>query len=217
MSDKPRPDLAASPSLQDLDLAGHGIVLVDGNGRITALNAAAVRLLRCSESAALGGDFWDTVADEISELHRQATDQTVLAKGHYAFQAHDAFADNWIEYAFTRCGDGYVVNLTDVSEAQKLQRLLAQSERRNLLLFESNPNAMWIFDVMSLRLIAVNAASMGFYGLRRSEFLKLKMGDLFPDGEGAALLSALGPLKTAGDVQLTQQICKQKKGDGELE
>lgn len=214
--DRKKSATAVDPFLRALDLASQGIVLADLDGQVTALNAEAARLLRYTASIAIGSNFWDVVPDEISELHRKATYRTVLATGHYAFQAHDAFEDLWIEYAFTRRSDGYVVNLTDVSAAQKLQRLLEQSERRNRLIFEANPNAMWIFDASSLRIIAVNAAAMGFYGIRRSAFMKLKMGALFPDGEGAALLSALEPLKTAGDVQLTPQICKQKKGDGEL-
>ncbi len=55
-----------------------------------------------------------------------------------------------------------------------------------------------------------------FYGIPRKMFLKLKMGALFPDGEGAALLSSMDLRKGAADGELSVQVCKQKKMDGQL-
>ena len=89
--------------------------------------------------------------------------------------------------------------------------LLAESERANRLLFEANPNAMWIFDMASLRVLAVNQAAVDFYGILKPRFLSLKMGALFPDGSGAALLSSVSATRA---LKFALQICRQVKGDG---
>ncbi len=81
------------------------------------------------------------------------------------------------------------------------------------MLFKASPNAMWIFDTASQRVIAVNQAAANFYGIRKSTFLALQMGALFPDGSGAALFSAV---RCAGAANVALQICRQVKGDGEV-
>ena len=214
--DESHPDASAGLPPQILDLARQGIVLLDRKGNINTINAEARRLLHCAAAGATGRNFWEAVPDEIAEFHRKATRKMLASAGHYAFQAHHEFEDHWIEYSFARIASGYVVNLTDISASQRLQRQLERSERQNRLLFGANPNAMWIFDALSLRILAANDAATAFYGIGRKSFLRLSMGALFPDGEGASILSSLGTLKAAGDVQLSAQICKQRKGDGEL-
>ncbi|MCJ7798424.1 MAG: ATP-binding protein, partial [Polaromonas sp.] len=104
----------------------------------------------------------------------------------------------------------------DVSSTQQLKHLLHDSERYNQLLFEANPNAMWMFDGNSLRILAANQAAVSFYGIARKEFVTLRMGALFPDGEGAALLDSLGPREAGREVRFELRLCKQKKMDGQL-
>ena len=208
---------AVALQLQDgLDLATQGVVLVDQKGRISAMNLESLRLLHCTNSAVHGQNFWDAVPDEVAEQHQAQTRQMVAESGHHSFRAYFGFEDQWLEYSFTRHADAFVVNLTDVTAIQKLQLALARSERYNQLLFVSNPNAMWIFDALSQRVVAANDAATAFYGIARKSFLRLKMGALFPDGEGASLLSSLGASSEPAVAQLTPQICKQRKGDGQL-
>jgi PAS domain S-box-containing protein len=45
-------------------------------------------------------------------------------------------------------------------------------------LFEDNPQPMWIFEVDTLRILAVNDAAVATYGYSRSEFLELTILDL---------------------------------------
>ena len=52
------------------------------------------------------------------------------------------------------------------------------------LLFERNPLSMWVHDVKTLRILAVNKAALKKYGLSHPEFLDLKATDLHYD-EGA--------------------------------
>ncbi|MGZ4327772.1 MAG: sensor domain-containing protein [Solirubrobacteraceae bacterium] len=55
------------------------------------------------------------------------------------------------------------------------------------LAFERNPQPMWVYDLDSLRLIAVNDAAIAHYGYSRAKFLSMTIRDLRPGDELPAL------------------------------
>ena len=58
-----------------------------------------------------------------------------------------------------------------------------ESELRYRLLFEHNPHPMFVFDLDSLRFLAVNEATVRHYGYSREEFLAMQITDiLLPEG-----------------------------------
>jgi PAS domain S-box-containing protein len=65
---------------------------------------------------------------------------------------------------------------------------LVESERRYRDLFEVNPQAMWVFDLETLRFLAVNNAAVRSYGYSRDEFLAMTVEDIRPPEEVPALL-----------------------------
>ena len=58
-----------------------------------------------------------------------------------------------------------------------------ETERRRRLLFDANPQAMWIFDVETLEFLAVNDAAVRHYGYSRDEFLGMTIMDIRPAEE----------------------------------
>jgi len=62
-------------------------------------------------------------------------------------------------------------------------RELRESEERYRNLFENNPEPMWIYDAVSLRMLAVNESALQVHQLTRSEFLSLSLPQMFPPGE----------------------------------
>ena len=60
---------------------------------------------------------------------------------------------------------------------------LRSSAEQYRLLFEGNPNPMWISDAESQQLIAVNDAAISQYGFARGELLNMKVPDLRPESE----------------------------------
>ena len=59
-----------------------------------------------------------------------------------------------------------------------------ESDALYRLLFERNPLPMWVHDVKTLRILAVNKAAQKKYGFSHPEFLDLKATDLHYE-EGA--------------------------------
>ena len=208
--------LAADLSAEVLDFLNDGVVVLDAGGHITYMNARAEAVLHAVLAALKGQSFWEVVPEEVAELHQQATRKALNSSDQHAFVFNDKFEDGWLEYCIRRHQKGYVVSIRDVGPTHALERLLEGNERYNQLVFEANPNVMWLFDSNTLRILAVNEAAVYFYGIPRKQFLKLNAGALFPDGEGAILLSSLKNRDAARYSHIDPQLCKQQKMDGTL-
>ncbi|MEO7100950.1 MAG: PAS domain S-box protein [Luteolibacter sp.] len=59
------------------------------------------------------------------------------------------------------------------------------------MLFENNPQPMWVFDRQSLRFLAVNQAAIDHYGYSRDEFLSMTIADIRRSEEVSALLETV--------------------------
>jgi len=70
-------------------------------------------------------------------------------------------------------------------DAGRLHREALDADRRYRLLFEANPQPMWVFDVDSLVFLAVNDAAVRHYGFTREEFLGMTVMDLRPEDVAA--------------------------------
>jgi two-component system cell cycle sensor histidine kinase/response regulator CckA len=80
---------------------------------------------------------------------------------------------------------GVATEITDLKEADQALR---DSEQRYRLLFESNPQPMWVYDLKTLAFLAVNEAAVFHYGYSREEFLSMTIKDIRPSEDIPALL-----------------------------
>lgn len=71
----------------------------------------------------------------------------------------------------------------DVTVARRIEEALRKSEAQYRLLFESNPQPMWVYDLATLRFLAVNDAAVNHYGYSRAEFLDMSIMDIRPGDE----------------------------------
>ena len=63
-------------------------------------------------------------------------------------------------------------------ERKRTEEQLHESERKYRLLFETNPEPMFVYDFETLRIMAVNEAAITRYGYSESEFLALTIRDI---------------------------------------
>jgi len=68
-------------------------------------------------------------------------------------------------------------------ERKRAEEGLLENERRYRLLFQANPEAMWVYDCETLRFLAVNAAAVQRYGFSEQEFLTMTVRDIRPASE----------------------------------
>jgi len=57
-----------------------------------------------------------------------------------------------------------------------------------LILFQQHPQPMWVFDVKTLKFLAVNDAAVAHYGYSREEFLNMRTTEIRPQDEVLRLL-----------------------------
>ena len=80
--------------------------------------------------------------------------------------------DRWVRVEERRTADGGSIGVrVDITD-------LKRREASFRLLFEENPLPMWVVDVNTLELLAVNAATCRHYGYSREQMLTMSVEDL---------------------------------------
>jgi PAS domain S-box-containing protein len=87
----------------------------------------------------------------------------------------------------------------------RLYRGARDADERYGMLFGSNPQPMWVFDVETLAFLAVNEAAVRHYGYTQDEFLSMTIMDILPPDDAPGLHHGLeGTGTNRGDVALAQ-------------
>jgi two-component system cell cycle sensor histidine kinase/response regulator CckA len=87
------------------------------------------------------------------------------------------------------------------------------SEAKYRQLFEGNPEAMFVYDAVSLSFLAVNEAAVRNYGYNRPEFLGMTLLDIRPQEEAGKLVATLAQYR-GGTARATG--LRHRKRDGTL-
>ena len=101
----------------------------------------------------------------------------------------------------------------DVTEVQDTTAALRASEERYRMLFEATPQPMYVFDLETLRFLAVNGAAVEHYGYSREEFMSMELVDLFPEADRDAVRrSAALAASTPGTRRYAEWHQRRKDG-----
>ncbi len=108
---------------------------------------------------------------------------------------------------------GAIAVVTDLTERNQVEEALRQSEHKYRLLFDSNPEAMWLFDPETLRFLAVNDEAIAKYGYSREEFLAMTIREIRREQDIPQLERYLA---TALDQPTSHGEFRHQKKDGTL-
>jgi two-component system cell cycle sensor histidine kinase/response regulator CckA len=81
-----------------------------------------------------------------------------------------------------------IAQVARLVERAHSEEAIRESEKRYRMLFENNPQPMWVFDEETLHFMAVNEAAIQHYGYSREEFLAMTIKDIRPSEDVQALL-----------------------------
>ncbi len=175
-----------------------GFFTLSHDWHITYLNREAERMFKVSRHRLLEEPFWDSFPDlrntlAEKEFLRAARDQLPAQ-----FEMFHAPLGAWFDVRAFPSIQGLAVYFRDVSAQRLAQTALQASEQRYRLLFAGNPMPMWVFELQSLRFLAVNAAAVEHYGYSEAEFLALDLRALRPPEDVPKLEENLRAFKGVG-------------------
>lgn len=78
----------------------------------------------------------------------------------------------------------------DITEHNKIQHDLKESEKKYRYLFENNPMPMWVIDLHSFKFLDVNPIALQKYGYSREEFLSMTALDIRPEEDKERYIKA---------------------------
>ncbi|NMF57554.1 sensor domain-containing protein [Pseudanabaena yagii] len=116
-------------------------------------------------------------------------------------QSTDLSVDNTKEPNFVNRFE----DITDWEQTAKNQR---DADNRTRYLFENNPNPMWIYDIETLRFLAVNQAAINHYGYSEAEFLSMTLQDIRPPEDIPRLLEAISKVSVGFTESEVWRHCK---------
>jgi PAS domain S-box-containing protein len=180
------------------------------DGTITSWNPAAQRIYGYSASEAIGESIEmlvpEALRSDVSGILAQVRAGNRVEQYETGRARKDGkVIDVWLTISGVKDASGEIVGASttarDINERLRGVEALHQSEDSYRALFEHHPSPMWLYDIDTLRFVAVNDAAIALYGYSRVEFLLMTINDLRArDGDQAhrAALEAPRGNSTAG-------------------
>ena len=100
----------------------------------------------------------------------------------------------------------------DVTARKRIEEAMRASEEQYRLLFESNPQAMWVYDLDTLRFLAINNAAVEQYGYSREEFLSMTLAEIRPPEDVPKLQDVLAR-RSPGFARAREWRHRKKNGE----
>jgi PAS domain S-box-containing protein len=175
------------------------VVEWDNAFRVRRWSPAAQRLFGWSADEVLGKRFSDwqfVVPDDLEAINRLGERQNQGQESHnisrnrnYTKLGTILFCEWYNSALYDEAGKliSVLSLVLDVTVARRIEEALRKSEMQYRLLFESNPQPMWVYDLSTFRFLAVNDAAIRHYGYSRAEFLDMTIVDIRPEDDADLL------------------------------
>jgi two-component system cell cycle sensor histidine kinase/response regulator CckA len=185
------------------------------------------RLSGYAASEVSGPDWWSERIHPDDRERVLAENATLLTRGYVAREyrfRHKRGDYRWVhnENVLIRNAAGEPVEVvgswSDVTALKQTELKLEASEEQYRLLFDRNPQPMWVYDDETRHFLAVNDAAVAHYGYSRDEFLAMTLRDIRPPEEVPILdeFAAARRQSRPGAAFRSDRVWKHRKKDGTL-
>src|SRR5579884_524216 len=166
--------------------------------------------------------FLNAIHDKDRESVAAAINQSIMAGADYSVEFRTQWQDgsvHWIAMkgkvyrGASRLPVRLVAVAMDITERRRGEEAVRESEARYRLLFESNPNPMWVYDLESFAFLAVNQAAVAHYGYSEKEFRGMTIEDIRPAEDVPALMQKVKDIKPGFE---SAGVWRHRKKDGTI-
>jgi len=179
------------------------VISIDHDGAVVEFNPSAERMFGISRDAAIGVEMCELIVPErFREAHRVgiarylATGSGPILGKRIELSALRSDGSEFpceltvvpVETTGPPMFTGYVRDITERIEGEEALRRTEESYR---MMFEAHPTPMWVYDLDTLEILAVNDAAIRQYGYSRAEFLEMTIAGLRPETEIPGLVAAV--------------------------
>jgi PAS domain S-box-containing protein len=186
---------------------------IDREWRFTYVNQQAERLLQRKRSELLGQCIWDKFPEAVTSLFYEEYHRAVTEEVSVEFETFYPPLKTWFSVHAYPGEQGLSVYFEDINERKQVEEALRTSEERYRLLFENNPQPMWVNDLETLAIVAVNEAAINHYGYSREEFLAMTIADIRPAADIPVLLENMANVTPGLNKK---GVWRHRKKDGSL-
>ena len=175
-------------SYRDLvEQASDMIFTQDLTGKVTSINLAGQKFLGRKSEDIIGNSFFSLfgVIPESNGFGGSIGRPQEAGEFRHQFVARSSTGeDRWLDLIISPIKDklnetvGFRGLARDVTERNRFEEALRDSEERYRLLFESTPQPIWVYNEDTLSFLAVNEAATRTYGYSRDEFLSMTIDDI---------------------------------------
>ena len=208
---------------QYFNLAGVAFVVLDANETVVMANAAAGKLLECSEQDIAGKNWFDNfIPGHERERTRAVYRDLMLSDSSLVQDFENAVLTKtnrerivaW-RNSVLKDDHGAVVGVLasgeDVTDLRRAMRSVDEAAQKYKTLFEASQEALLIFDE-DFKVVEANPAAAALYGYERAELIGMRPADF--SGEKENTDAALERLRKDKSVMVPRR--KQKRKDGSL-
>jgi PAS domain S-box-containing protein len=159
-------------------------------------------------------ELFPQIPERWKEIHRRCLAGAVECCEEDSFPRTDGKID-WIQWVihpwYENGGEvgGIILFSEVITRRKQMEEALRNSEKQYRTLFETNPQPMWIYDLDSLRFLAVNNAAVDHYGYSAEEFLQMTIKDIRPENDVPVLLENVA--KVTSGLDRAGMWCHRKK------
>jgi PAS domain S-box-containing protein len=107
--------------------------------------------------------------------------ETLCSQRQQSTAAEERLRSKWEAETKERTAELEAANerlIREIARREQCENALRESEAQYRILFAENPQPMWIFDLRTLRMLAVNEATLRQYGYEEQQFMSLQARDL---------------------------------------
>jgi two-component system, cell cycle sensor histidine kinase and response regulator CckA len=168
------------------EMGATAVVIVDESGKIVLANRQAESLFQYDPGEMIGQPMTMLVPEPWTEPAAPPVRTTGRRK-----DRQEIPLEIDLRAAGTGPGRMTVISFVHTATRQEAAKHVQDNEERYRILFDTNPNPMWVYDLATLAFLAVNEAAIYQYGYSREEFLGMTIRDIRPAVEIPLLVSAV--------------------------